>query len=237
MGTEFQVLAIRMLQEMVKAEGTSNALIFVDARQAFYAVNRKFVLRVVEPEHAVINLFEQPRIPPEAVEELRGILANGPAMEESILSATAVRDIAPTFTASHFQIRGSGALGSANKGTRPGHPYADVVYSFAFHQVLKSLAKDLDTDNFRPSVPRTSFVNGEIHQGEDTKLPILAFFDDFVLVVTAPTPQELIPKCARVLEKTETLSQHVAWRLTITVGTQRSSCNFMGQAQPKLKVT
>ena len=34
------------------------------------------------------------------------------------------------------------------------------------------------------------------------RLPIPAFFDDFVLVVTAATPEELIPKCARVLEKT-----------------------------------
>ena len=107
LGTEFPVLAIWMLQEKTKAEGISIALIFVDARQAFYAVIRKFVLRVVEPEHAVISLFEQLRIPPEAVEELRGIFANGPAMEERTLSAIAVRDIASTFTASHFQVRGS----------------------------------------------------------------------------------------------------------------------------------
>ena len=121
-------------------------------------------------------------------------------MEESTLSAIAVRDIASTFTANHFQVRRSEALGSSNKGTRPGHPYADVVFSFAFHQVLKSLAEDLDTDDLRPSEPTASFRNGEIHQGEDTKLPIPAFFDDFVLVVIASTPQEAIPKCARVLE-------------------------------------
>ena len=104
-----------MLQEKAKAEGTSIALILVDARQAFYAVIRKLVLQVVEPEHAILSLFEQLRIPPEAVEELRGILAKGRAMEESTLSATAVRDIASTFTASHFQVRGSEDLGSAKK--------------------------------------------------------------------------------------------------------------------------
>ena len=74
-------LAIRMLQEKAKAEGTSIALIVVDARQAFYAVIRKFVLQVVEPEHAILGLFEQLRIPPDAVEELKDILAKGPAME------------------------------------------------------------------------------------------------------------------------------------------------------------
>ena len=67
LGTEFPVLAIRMLQEKAKAEGTSIALIFVDARQAFYAVIRKLVLQVVEPEHAMLSLFEQLRIPPDAV--------------------------------------------------------------------------------------------------------------------------------------------------------------------------
>ena len=86
-----------MLQEKAKAEGTSIALIFVDARQAFYAVIRKLVLQVVELEHAIFSLFEQLRIPPEAIEELRGILADGPAMEESTLSATMVRDIASTY--------------------------------------------------------------------------------------------------------------------------------------------
>ena len=122
-----------MLQEKAKAEVTSIALISVNARQAFYAVIRKLVLRVVETDQAVVSLFEQLRIPSEAIEELRMILAKRPTMEESTFSATAVRDIASTFTASHFQVRGSEVLGSANKCTRPGHPYADVVFSFAFH--------------------------------------------------------------------------------------------------------
>ena len=105
----------------------------MDARQAFYATIRKLVLRVAEIDQAVVSLFEQLRIPPEAVEELRRILAKGSAMEESTLAAIAVRDIVSIFTTSHFQVRRSEALGSANKGTRPGHLYAGVVFSFAFH--------------------------------------------------------------------------------------------------------
>ena len=135
-------------------------------------------------------------------------------------------------------MRGSEDLGSANKGTRPSHPYADVVFSCAFHQVLRSLAKDLDTDDLRPNVPTASFLDGEIHRGEETKLPIHAFFDDFVLVVTAPTPQELIPKCARVLETNQEKRSHQdAWKSTTVEATQRPSYNFMGQVQPKSKVT
>ena len=126
-------MATRMLQENARAEGTAIALIFVDARQAFYTVIRKLVLQVVEPEHAIHSFFEQLRIPHDAVGELKDILSKGPAMEESTFSDTAVRDIASIYIASHFQVRGSEDLGSANKGTRPGHPYADVVFSSAFH--------------------------------------------------------------------------------------------------------
>ena len=121
-------------------------------------------------------------------------------MENSFLSALTTRDIASIFTASHFEVNGSTSLGSAHKGTRPGHPYVDVVFSFALHHVLKALAIDLDTDDLRPRVPTASFTNGELQQGQDVRLPIPAFFGDFVLMVTAATPEELIPKCARVLE-------------------------------------
>ena len=70
-------------RKKAKAEGTFIALIFVDARQAFYAIFRKLVLSVVETDQAVVSLFEQLRIPLVAIEELKAIFATGPAMENS----------------------------------------------------------------------------------------------------------------------------------------------------------
>ena len=120
-----------------------------------------------------------------------------------------MRDIASIFTASHFEVRDSTKLGSAHKGARPGHPYADVVFSSVFYELLKALAMDFDID-VRPKVQTATFVDGELQQGDDVRLPIPAFFDDFVLVVTAATPAELIPKCAHVLEKQEQFLHRVA---------------------------
>ena len=59
LGTDFPVLAIRLLQEKAQIEGTSIALIFVDARQAFDAIIRKRILNVIEPDQAVVHIFEQ----------------------------------------------------------------------------------------------------------------------------------------------------------------------------------
>ena len=59
---------------------------------------------------------------------------------------------------------------------------------------------DLGIDEFRPKVPTATFADGELQQGEHVRLPIPAFVDDFVLVVTATSPEEVVAKCARVLE-------------------------------------
>ena len=90
------------------------------------------VLNVTELDHAVVSFFEQSKIPPAAMDELKVIISKGPAMEESALSDLVVRDIALIFTASHFEVRASSKLGAAHKGARPGHPYGDMVFSFVF---------------------------------------------------------------------------------------------------------
>ena len=56
-GQVFPVFAIRLLRENKQAEGTSIALIFVDARQAFHAIVRKLVLSVFETDQAVASLL------------------------------------------------------------------------------------------------------------------------------------------------------------------------------------
>ena len=69
---------------------------------------------------------------------------------------------------------------------------------------------DLDTDELRPKVPTATTADGELQQGEDVILPIPGFFHDLVLVVIATTPEEIIPKCARVLEQNRK-SVRVMW--------------------------
>jgi hypothetical protein len=110
-----------------------------------------------------------------------------------------------------------------------------VVFSFAFHQVLRALAEDLDTEDLRPTVPTASIVDGEFHQGEDTKLPIPAVFDDLVLVVTAPSPQELVQKCARVLAKTGKAFASRGMEVNDSRGKTEALLEFYGTGAAKVK--
>ena len=61
--------------------GTSIANIFVGARQAFYAIIRNLLLSVIETDQAVVSLFEQIKMPPATMEELKAIFKKGPAMK------------------------------------------------------------------------------------------------------------------------------------------------------------
>ena len=150
LGTEFPVIAVSMLQERAKARGESIGLLYVDAIQAFYAVLRSLVVAVTESDEAVAFLFAQLKLPASALDELRTILAQGPCLNQSDINQATKRDIASTFSACHFTVRGSSLIGGGNKGARPGHHYADVVISYAFHNISESIAEDLDRHGLRP---------------------------------------------------------------------------------------
>ena len=189
LGTEFLVIAVSMFQERAKARGESICFLYVDATQAFYAVLRCLVAAVIESDEAVANLFAQLKLPASALDELRTILAQGPCLNHSDINQATKRDIASTFSACHFTVRGRSLLGGANSSTRPGHSYADVVFSYAFHQILESITVDLDHAGVRPLVP-TAACN-EATSTFDTgvgPMPIVAFFDDIVVPIVSKTP-------------------------------------------------
>ena len=133
-GTDFPTLAARLFQDRAKKLGQSTAIIFVDAKQAFYAIIRSLVVPVCESDEAVAFMFSQLKIPPSSMDALRATLRKGPTITETKVAPAASRDIASTLSACHFTVRGSSLLGSANKGTRPGHPYADIIFAFCFSE-------------------------------------------------------------------------------------------------------
>ena len=130
LGTVFPVIAVSMLQECCKVRGESIGFLYVDATQAFYAVRRSLIVAVTESDEAVAYFFAQLKLPASALDELRTILAQGPCLNHSAIDQAAKMDIAST-------VRGSFLLGGANKVTRPGHPYANVVFSYAFQTPRK----------------------------------------------------------------------------------------------------
>ena len=137
LGTDFPAITVRLTQHYAESHGISIATIFVDAKSAFYAVIRRLVMPMDQSDEDIARLFRDLHIPPEALHELAEALSLIDALTEAGASPTLTNDILSAFTASHFTVRGSNKVGEATQGTRPGHPYADVVFAFAFQRVLK----------------------------------------------------------------------------------------------------
>ena len=85
-----------------------------------------------QSDEDIARLFRDLHLPPEALHELAEALSLTDALTEAGASPTFTNDVLSTFTASHFTVRGSNKVGEATQGNRPGHPYADAVFSFAF---------------------------------------------------------------------------------------------------------
>ena len=100
-------------------------------------------------------------------------------------------------------MKGSELVSSAAKGTRPGHPYADVVFSFAFHQVFEDFAKVLDEDDLRPLVPSTDPADISAPPSF-VRFPIPLFFHEFVVLIVTKHPMDLHPACSAALHETAT---------------------------------
>ena len=129
------------------------------------------------------------------MDELREVLKAPPILTEVDLPATIVSDIATTYTATHFTMRGSESMGLALRGTRPGHPYADIIFAFAFQKVFQLLVTQLDHSDLRPRVPAAHPEDPLETEGTHL-MPLPAFFDDFVLPVTATSPADFVDnKC------------------------------------------
>ena len=91
-----------------------------------------------QSDEDVARLFKDLHLPPEALHELAEALSLTDALTEAAAPPTLTNDVLSTFTASHFTVRGSNKVGEATQGTRPGHPYADAVFAFAFQRVFKT---------------------------------------------------------------------------------------------------
>ena len=115
MGTEFRVLALNLLESLGKTQGKCVGVIFVDAKEAFYAILRTLVVPIYESDQAVYHLLDRLNLPTNAMADLRTLLKKTPVMEAAGLPRPFIDDVASTYTATHFRVRGTSSIACAQK--------------------------------------------------------------------------------------------------------------------------
>ena len=87
----------------------------------------------MESDLVVAKLFYDLNFSTDTIHELAEMLADPDALQEAGVSGVMRHVISLHFEATSFEMDGAdGIFGSAVAGTRPGHPFADLIFSFVF---------------------------------------------------------------------------------------------------------
>lgn len=114
----------------------SHALIFLDLQEAFYRVLRPIALGGQLTDSMLATVAGRLKLPVDAVRDLQYILQLPAATEIAGLPLHLRRALQALHTNTHFRVRGQADTTQTRIGSRPGDPFADVVFGYMFSRLL-----------------------------------------------------------------------------------------------------
>eukprot|EP00435_Cladocopium_sp_Y103_P048289 s1574_g14.t1 len=198
-------LGVHMVRAYLRAQiqqHKSVAVIFLDLQEAFYRVMRP--LSVGEPmtDDALAAMLQRLNMPSSAIEELMQLLEMPCATAEAGLPAHLRLALQATHTDTHFFIAGQSDHVRTQAGSRPGDPFADVVFGFLFSRILTTLAHRLQEHELLTVLPPGSpacLLGGSCGALQDADpRPFIGptWMDDLAICLAADTASSLEQKAA-----------------------------------------
>ena len=138
---------------------------------------------------------------------------------------------------SHGVLEGTAIV---RAGTRPGDNLADLIFSFLFAELLKTLRRRFATDGLSSALPWNAEWLGsgptsvDRDSGQDTVRPIdVTWMDDLALLVADQTPSGLLTKVVSVA--TATIDECMKATLVPNLGAGKTECvlSFVGPGSRK----
>ena len=90
-----------------------------------YAIIRKFIVPCAHSDDAIAFLFATLKLDGQAIHQLAEVLADPCALHKADLPLLTQYTINLHYESTFFDVEGCQLFGSANMGSRPGHPFAD----------------------------------------------------------------------------------------------------------------
>ena len=197
-GIEALSLVARAYQDAVAC----TAMIFYDVRSAFYRVVRQLVVAVPETDEQLCALVQTLGLPQAALQELRSKLESAAALPQAGASPHVEALLADVLQGTYFRMEGSALLWLTKRGSRPGDPCADILFSFLlaafFDAVDRALLKAQLQEEIPPlqAAPLTRLAASSPHLG------FLSWADDCLQCRSAPTVSAVLHKAVSVLQIT-----------------------------------
>ena len=190
---------------MCRQKKVSAAFLFVDIRQAFYRVIRSHVVDIGTFDESVERLFRTLKLPSNSFADFVKEIESRTAVQEAGVSPFLAAHLTESMLYTWFQLPTDPGISQTRKGSRPGDNLADLLFSFSFKKILKSVMEELkameidlsfETIADRNPYPYQQATNKEICF--DSLGPVWA--DDLAILIWDESPHRIIEKTAVVAQ-------------------------------------
>ena len=175
-------------------------LLFFDIKSAFYMLLRQLVVDIGEDDTVFLRLLHQMHVPPAALAELTHHLQGMAAVPAAGASPHLSAMTADLFRGSWFRLEGSTAVALTRRGTRPGDPTADVLYSFCLAALHKCMDQALESQGLLPQVPVLATPALLPALPTTQTLAVASWADDCLRFSDAPNLSELVDNVTQVFQ-------------------------------------
>ena len=186
---------IRAAARNAQASRKSHAMIFLDLREAFYRVLRPIPIGGAMPDALLASIAERLHLPHDALADLHQILQEPSSAEQAGMPAHMRRALQALHTNTNFHMKGQTDRVHTLIGSRPGDPFADVVFGYMFSRILllvEQKLRDLDILEVIHDSPDPGLFP-TLHDAAVVPHPVLGptWMDDLCITVSHDTASGL----------------------------------------------
>ena len=130
---------VRLHQSWAKQHGFSQAVLFLDLREAFYRIVRPLVTGFSGTDEEVAQILSAVHLPPGVMHELREHLQTTSLLAASGSPSWTSEMTCEALQHTWFRFQQGTTVTQTGIGTRPGDNLADIIFSFVFARVLHQI--------------------------------------------------------------------------------------------------
>ena len=191
---------VRLFLGWTKRCAMSSALLFLDVQTAFYRVLRPLIAKHKEFHRQLIEIIQFFDLDPEAYQELCQALDEPTAMHQAGVPTPLENLVAEAHANTWFSTPGRDELIRTRGGTRPGDPFADLIFNFLFSKVMKKVKLALAQEDLLIRLNwsgQRELHPPHIESDRYEDLCEVIWADDVAIMLTAPDGESLPGRAAR----------------------------------------
>ena len=190
---------VRMHQSWSIRSHLSQAVLFLDLREAFYRIVRPMVLGFTGSETDVQRILQAAQLPPGVPHDLRAHLQEVSLFQKEGASPWLAAVTSEALCHTWFRFEHGSLLTETGIGTRPGDNLADLIFSYVFAQVLRQVRQAIQDTAGVTLLPWHPDMLNElwpVSACATEEIPLLdcTWMDDAALVLQAHTAPALVDK-------------------------------------------